>query len=187
MRLYLVRHGDATSAEENPRRPLSAKGRGEVERMASFLARSGVRPQRVVHSGKLRAGETAAILARALAPGLMLEEAESLGPNDSVDALIAAARGWAAAGSGDVMVAGHMPFMARALAQLVGAEPSLEFAAFGSGAVACLEPGAGGRLPARSRSGFAPAFAKPASAGEGRSAKAGWRLLWLVAPELLGG
>jgi uncharacterized protein (DUF488 family) len=30
-----------------------------------------------------------------------------------------------------------------------------------------------GGLPARSRSGFAPAFAKPASAGEGRSAKAG--------------
>ncbi len=29
------------------------------------------------------------------------------------------------------------------------------------------------RLPARSRSRFAPAFAKPASAGEGRSAKAG--------------
>src|SRR3989338_4397800 len=107
MRLYLVRHGDATSAEENPRRPLSAKGRGEVERMASFLARSGVKPQRVVHSGKLRAGETAAILARALAPGLMLEEAESLGPNDPVYAFLAAAQGWAEAGSADVMVAGH--------------------------------------------------------------------------------
>ena len=131
---------------------------GEVERMASFLARSGVSPRRVIHSGKLRAGETAAILARALAPGLMLEEAESLGPNDSVDALIAAAQGWAETGSGDVMVAGHMPFMARALAGLVGAETSLEFAAFGSGAVACLEPGPGGR----------------------------WRLLWLVSPELLG-
>jgi len=32
------------------------------------------------------------------------------------------------------------------------------------------------RLPAQSRSGFAPAFAKPASAGEGRSAKAGWSI-----------
>ena len=39
----------------------------------------------------------------------------------------------------------------------------------------------------REAGSFAPAFAKPASAGEGRSAKAGWRLLWLVAPELLGG
>ena len=168
MRLYLVRHGDATRAEENPRRPLSAKGRGEVERMASFLARSGVRPRRVIHSGKLRAGETAAILARALAPGLMLEESEGLGPEDSPDKLIAAANAWAEAaldgrgGAGaaasDALIVGHMPFMARALAALVGADAAPEFAAFASGAVACLEM------------------------DEGR-----WRLLWLVAPELLGG
>lgn len=180
MRLYLVRHGDATSAEENPRRPLSAKGRGEVERMASFLARSGVRPRRVIHSGKLRAGETAAILARALVPGVMLEESENLGPEDSPDRLVSAANTWAKAaldgrgGGGesrraskdetnaapnDVMAVGHMPFMARALSGLVGAVASLEFAAFASGAVACLESDEDGR----------------------------WRLLWLVSPELLGG
>ena len=168
MRLYLVRHGDATGAEENPRRPLSAKGRGEVERMASFLARSGVRPRRVLHSGKLRAGETAAILARALAPGLMLEESETLGPEDSPDRLISAAKTWTqaamdgrggtSAAANDILIVGHMPFMARALAALVGADASPEFAAFASGAVACLET------------------------DEGR-----WRLLWFVAPELLGG
>ena len=168
MRLYLVRHGDATSPEENPRRPLSAKGRSEVERMASFLARSGVRPRRALHSGKLRAGETAAILARTLAPGLMLEEAESLNPEDSPDRLISAARGWVAAAmedrgamnaaANDVMVVGHMPFMARALSQLVGAGAAPGFAAFAAGAVACLE-----------------------------SENGTWRLLWLVSPELLGG
>ena len=168
MRIYLVRHGDATSPQENPRRPLSAKGRGEVERMASFLARSGVRPRRVLHSEKLRAGETAAILARALIPGLVLEESQGLGPEDSPDRLISAARGWVAAAmessgamnaaANDVLVVGHMPFMARALAQLVGADAAPEFADFAPGAVACLE------------------------ADEGR-----WRLLWLVSPELLGG
>ncbi len=172
MRLYLVRHGDATRAEENPRRPLSAKGRSEVERMASFLARSGVRPRRVIHSGKLRAGETAAILARALVPGVMLEESENLGPEDSPDRLVSAANTWAKAAldgrgatnaaTSDVLVAGHMPFMARALAALVGADAAPEFAAFASGAVACLETDEGG------------------SGGR-------WRLLWLVSPELLGG
>ncbi|MBM3581113.1 MAG: phosphohistidine phosphatase SixA, partial [Alphaproteobacteria bacterium] len=78
MRVYLARHGDAVEALENPRRPLSAKGRAEVERMASFLARGGVRPRRIIHSQKLRAGETAAILARVLAPGIALEESEGL-------------------------------------------------------------------------------------------------------------
>lgn len=136
--------------------------------MASFLARSGVRPRRVLHSGKLRAGETAAILARALAPGLMLEESAGLGPEDSPDRLISAARGWVeaaldgrggtSAAANDVLVVGHMPFMARALAALVGADTSLEFAAFATGAVTCLE-----------------------------SENGKWRLLWLVAPELLGG
>ena len=169
MRLYLVRHGEATTPEENPRRPLSAKGRGEVERMASFLARSGVRPRRVLHSEKLRAGETAAILARALIPGLVLEESQGLGPEDSPDRLISAARGWVAAAmedrgamnaaANDVLVVGHMPFTARALSQLVGAGAAPEFAAFATGAVACLESDENG----------------------------GWRLLWLVSPELLGG
>ena len=178
MRLYLVRHGDATSPEENPRRPLSAKGRSEVERMASFLARSGVRPRRALHSGKLRAGETAAILARTLAPGLMLEESAGLDPEDSPDRLISAARGWVAAAmdgrgrggesrraskdetgaANDVLVVGHMPFMARAVAGFVGADQSLEFAAFATAAVACLE-----------------------------SENGKWRLLWLVSPALLGG
>jgi phosphohistidine phosphatase len=181
MRIYLARHGDAVGPEENPRRPLSAKGRAEVERMASFLARSGVRPRRVIHSGKLRAGETAAILARALVPGTVLEESEGLGPEDSPERLVSAARNWVQAaldGKGrggesrrvskdepgpanDVLVVGHMPFMALALAALVGADATLEFAGFATGSVACLE----------------------SEDDQGDR----WRLLWLVSPGLLGG
>ncbi len=192
MRIYLARHGDATGPEENPRRPLSAKGRAEVERMASFLARSGVRPRRVIHSGKLRAGETAAILARVLVPGVMLEESENLGPEDSPERLVAAAGNWVkaamekrgralsgaplpgrggesrratkdqtGAGTNDVLVVGHMPFMAQAVAAFVGAKGATEFADFATGAVACLD----------------------SEDGQGER----WRLLWLVAPGLLGG
>ena len=173
MRIYLARHGDATGPEENPRRPLSAKGRAEVERMASFLARSGVRPRRVIHSGKLRAGETAAILARVLVPGVMLEESENLGPEDSPERLVASAGNWvkaamekrgrekSKAAANDVLVVGHMPFMAQAVAAFVGAKGATEFADFATGAVACLD----------------------SEDGQGER----WRLLWLVAPGLLGG
>jgi phosphohistidine phosphatase len=174
MRIYLARHGDAVEALENPRRPLSAKGRAEVERMASFLARGGARPRRVVHSQKLRAGETAAILARVLAPGVALEESETLGPEDSPERLVASAKNWAdaaaiAAGSGpagpgatnnDVLIVGHMPFMAEAVAALVGAGVK-DFTDFATGGVACLE-------------------------SEESAKGTRWRLLWLVAPGLLG-
>ena len=194
MRLYLVRHGEATAPEENPRRPLSAKGRAEVERMASFLARGGVRPRRVLHSGKLRAGETAAILARALAPGLMLEEAENLNPEDTPARLLSAARGWVAAAmegrgnmnaaANDILLVGHMPFMAQALAALVGAGAAGEFADFA--------PGGAGRPNRKPVANTAAgptdmvAFATGAVAClESDNGK--WRLLWLVAPELLGG
>ncbi|MBM3951575.1 MAG: phosphohistidine phosphatase SixA [Rhodospirillales bacterium] len=176
MRVYLARHGDAVEAMENPRRPLSAKGRAEVERMASFLARGGVHPRRVIHSPKLRAGETAAILARVLAPGAVLEESEGLGPEDSPERLVASAKNWTEAArvangpanstGNDVLVVGHMPFMAGALAALVGAKGKEvgagDFADFATAAVACLE-------------------------SEATAKGVRWRLLWLVSPGLLGG
>jgi phosphohistidine phosphatase SixA len=175
MRVYLARHGEAVEAMENPRRPLSATGRAEVERMASFLARGGVRPRRVIHSRKLRAGETAAILARVLAPGLTLEESEGLGPEDSPERLVASAKNWAAAANvangpanavgNDVLVVGHMPFMAGAVAALVGAkgkDDGAGFADFATGGVACLE-------------------------SEASAKGVRWRLLWLMSPGLLGG
>lgn len=163
MRLYLVRHGDATTPDENPKRPLSAKGRQDIERMASFLARGRVKPARFINSGKLRAAETAAILARTLNPGAALEEGTSLQPHDPVGGLVDAANAWAAdaeiTGNGSVMVVGHLPFMARAVSALVGAGAGLEFADFSTGAVACLEPDAGAR----------------------------WRLVWFLSPQVLGG
>jgi len=163
MRLYLARHGDATTPTENPKRPLSAKGRQQVERMASFLARGRVKPARFVNSGKLRAVETAAILAKTLNPRAVMEEGSGLQPHDPVGPLVEAANAWAAdaaeTGNGDVMVVGHLPFMARAVAALVGAGAGTEFADFATGSVACLEPDAGTR----------------------------WRLVWFLSPELLGG
>jgi phosphohistidine phosphatase len=60
--------------DEDPKRPLSDSGREDVKRVASFLARSGVSAGRVLHSGKLRALETALLLADVLGPGKVVEE-----------------------------------------------------------------------------------------------------------------
>lgn len=158
MKLYLVQHGDAVFKEQNPERPLSDKGRRDVERMASFLARARVKAGRVVHSGKRRAMETAVILARVLGPGALTEQADGINPDDVTDTIAAAAAQWRTQGAADVMVVTHMPFAAKALARLAGTSESAFAAAFKPGTVACLE-----------------------STPEG-----GWTLAWMVRPELLG-
>ncbi len=135
MRVYLVQHADAVPAEDNPDRPLSDKGRTDVQRVASFLARS-VRVGRVVHSPKTRARDTAVLLAQVLGPGGAVEEAVSgLAPNDATDGLAEAIAGW----SEDVIVVGHLPFMGRLASRLVAGSEEANVAAFQPGTVVCLE------------------------------------------------
>ena len=62
MKLYLVRHGiPEKGAGDDP--PLSERGRTDLQRLGSFLARSGLKVKRVIHSPLIRARETALILA----------------------------------------------------------------------------------------------------------------------------
>lgn len=140
MKLYLVQHGDALGAEENPERPLSEKGRGDVEKMASFLARSGVRPAHIIHSGKARARETAVLLAQTLGTGGLVEETDApLGPNDATDPLIGLIDGW----DEDVLIVGHLPFMGRVASHLLIGRPDVTMVSFEPGAIACLENNSG--------------------------------------------
>jgi phosphohistidine phosphatase len=157
MRIYLVQHGAAVPKDEDKERPLSASGREDVKRMASFLARSRVSVARVVHSGKRRATETALLLSRVLGPGSIVEEmARGLQPDDPTDDLAAAIGTW----TEDAMIVGHLPFVGRLAARLVAGDEDLGVVQFRPGTVACLERGGNG---------------------------GGWSVAWVVRPELLGG
>jgi phosphohistidine phosphatase len=140
MRLYLVQHGHALSKDVDPDRPLSDAGRGDVERVAAFLARSGLRVDTVVHSGKTRARQTAEILAAAVSDQ-RIESREGLNPNDPVGPLMEAAETWTV----DTMLVGHLPFMAELASRLVGADADPGVASFQPGSVVCLERAQGGR------------------------------------------
>ena len=136
MRVYLVQHGPAMTEEQNPDRPLSEKGRAEVERVASFLRRSCPPIPRIIHSPKARARDTALVLARVLGLGEMVEEAaDGLGPMDSTD-LLAQSIGQA---EGDLMAVGHQPFMGRMVARLTSGAEGAGFTGFEPGTVVCLE------------------------------------------------
>jgi phosphohistidine phosphatase len=76
--LYLLRHAHAGDPEgwtgDDAARPLSAKGEGQAERLGTFLAGVGFRPDAIVTSPKLRARQTAEIVARHLGAEVRLDE-----------------------------------------------------------------------------------------------------------------
>ncbi len=117
MTLYLVQHGDALSKDQDPERPLSDKGRHDVRAMSAFLAASGVRVARVIHSGKARARDTALLLSQGIGPGDVAKCDIGLAPNDPTGPLKTLVESW----DDDVMVVGHLPFMGRMVADLAGA------------------------------------------------------------------
>lgn len=135
MKLYLVQHGEAKSKEEDEKRPLTDQGRQGVERVAAFLKESGVEAKRVIHSGKLRAEQTAEILAEWAAGGAKPEAHDGLSPNDEPGAFAEEASGW----SDDAIVAGHLPYMSRLVSLLVTGVSEAATVSYQPGSVVCLE------------------------------------------------
>ncbi len=137
MKLYLVQHGEACAKDVDPDRPLTDQGRQDVKRLAAFLEQAGVRVVRVIHSGKLRAAQTAERLANALAPGVEPETSGLINPNDNPKAFDWQSESW----DKDTLIVGHLPFMTRLLSHLVVEDEDMFITAYKPGSVVCLERG----------------------------------------------
>ena len=123
--LYLVRHAHAGDAArwtgDDARRPLSAKGRLQADRLARHIAALQLDLEVIVSSPKVRARETAEPIARALGMPVRIDDrlAGGLLTLGSLEDLIA--------DLGDpsrVMAVGHDPEFSELVADLLGA-PSL--------------------------------------------------------------
>jgi phosphohistidine phosphatase len=116
MELYLLRHGAAANAEDDPRRALTDEGRAQVEDVVRRAAGQGVRVERVYHSGILRAEQSAELAARAL--GGVPERRTRLEPLDEVEPTAA----WLGHEPDDarILLVGHQPFLGQLVLQLVG-------------------------------------------------------------------
>lgn len=83
--IHLLRHADAGDREDwngpDDERPLTAKGRGQSERLGTFLASVSFRPDLIVSSPKVRAAQTAEIVAERLGTEAHLDDrlGEALG------------------------------------------------------------------------------------------------------------
>jgi phosphohistidine phosphatase len=135
MKLYLLQHGDALPEEVNPDRPLSEHGLEDVRRLAEFVGKNDIRVQRVHHSGKTRARETAEIVAARMASGVKIEATTGLNPNDPVEPWAKQINNW----QEDTLLVGHMPFMGRLAAYLLSGNSSSQFVAFEPGSMLCLD------------------------------------------------
>lgn len=136
MRLFLMQHGEAKSKEEDPDRPLTERGRAEVEAVARLLSQRRLVPRvAVFHSGKTRAKETAEILASTLNTVRGVTEWEGLQPMDEP--------GFWAASLGeteeDTVLVGHLPHLSRLAALLLACDVAREPISFRMGAMLGLE------------------------------------------------
>jgi phosphohistidine phosphatase len=117
MRLYFVRHGKAEqSAASDEQRQLTAEGQARLATEAQVIARLGIHPQVIYSSPRIRAQQTAQIIAQALGMTITVQEALDYGFNrDAVAALI---RDLDA--SAELMFVGHNPTLPQVVHSLTG-------------------------------------------------------------------
>ena len=135
MRVYLVRHGDAKSKQEDPDRRLSDTGFDQARRMADFLRPLRLKVGAIWHSTKVRAGETAACLAAGVQADDGCVERDDLAPKDAVDPVARAVR----KSDRDLMVVGHLPYLENLASKLLAGDESAVGVRFPAAGVLCLE------------------------------------------------
>jgi phosphohistidine phosphatase len=134
LRHYLVRHGEAKADMEDSARPLSDSGREEVQRVARHAAILGLEVAQICHSGKVRAQQTAEILAEHLLPRLGIRQIEGLAPGDAPDR----ARAELEAAGEPLMLVGHLPHLSRLVSTLVLDDSEEEIIWPDTGTMVCL-------------------------------------------------
>jgi phosphohistidine phosphatase len=135
LKLYLMQHGEAVWEEHDPTRPLTEKGRADAERVVRYaVEHAGVSVGRILHSGKLRAQQTAEIWREHL-PTAVIADADGLDPTASPDIwserLVREVE--------DLVLVGHRPHLARLAGRLLCGDSAREVVNVQNGGVVCLE------------------------------------------------
>ncbi|XWX03853.1 phosphohistidine phosphatase SixA [Aggregatilineales bacterium SYSU G02658] len=133
MKLYFMRHGkaaDATLYEDDFERPLTDKGAKRVRRMSQWLARMGVNPAAIYASPRVRAQQTAVILAEALGKSVITREEVNF--DFSLAHVQAMVEGFNL--DAELVFVGHNPSMSEVVQQITGANLNMEV-----GSIACAQ------------------------------------------------
>ena len=119
IQLYLLRHAHAGSQENwqgpDSERPLSAKGRRQAELLGAFLAERAFSPDAIVTSPKVRARQTADLVADAIGIAVSVDD-RLAGPLELDEVSDICAK----AGGDSVVLVGHDPELSEICGQLLG-------------------------------------------------------------------
>jgi phosphohistidine phosphatase len=134
MALFLVQHGKSLPKEVDADRSLSEEGKETVTRIAEVAAGYNVFVSMIKHSGKMRAKQTADIMASFLKPEMGVQGTGGLDPMDDVAALAGEITG-----KEDVMLVGHLPYMERLVSYLITGSIEITVFKFQNGGIVCLD------------------------------------------------
>lgn len=137
MRVYLVRHGEAKSQEEDPERSLNEQGQNETKRVAAFLAPLKLDVDTIYHGGKARARETAEIIAGSVESVNGLKQREGVNPEDDAKKFAKEI----SKSEVDIMVVGHLPFLGKLASYLLAHDLEADVASIPASGVMCIELG----------------------------------------------
>lgn len=142
MKLYLVQHAESKRKEEDPSRPLSERGREDIQKVAKYAEEYlSIQVNRIIHSGKLRAKQTAEVLADHLHPAKGVMAAEDIEP-------LADPKVWKnrlAETTEDIMVVGHLPHLGKLAGYLLTGDAGKDVLTFRMGGITRLERDESGR------------------------------------------
>jgi len=159
MQLILVRHGQATTEDVDPQRPLTESGKADVSNVARFLKSSGITSQTIWHSAKARATETAHIIAGVLGVQNLQEFKSGLNPNDKVTKVSDEIAAFSLQTDSNLIIVGHLPFLPKLVSHLLTSSESVNALQFAEAGAVCLE----------------------------QSDEDTWQVKWMISPDLLEG
>jgi len=163
MLLHLLRHAHAVAEIENPKRPLSTRGLGELTRLGRFLKPTACfNPAQVWHSPLARSAQTAEMIVAHLGLDVVMVETPGLLPEDDVE--IMAERLAAFPPNFELALVGHEPHLSALASLLVRGKASPVLFDLKKSALLTLELTRGEHK---------------------KTGRPRWRVRWQVAPELL--
>jgi len=136
MKLYFVQHAESKRKEEDHTRSLSDRGWEDIRKTANYAKEHlRIKVEQIVHSGRLRAKQTAEVLAEHLNPPNGVKTDINLEPLADTEA-------WKkrlGETTEDIMLVGHLPHLSRLASLLLAGDETKDVIAFSMGGIVCLE------------------------------------------------
>lgn len=138
MKVFLIHHAEAFTAEQDPVRPINEVGREQADRIGARLKAIGAAPVRILHSDKQWTTDTAERIAAVLGLSDRTETASyPCATGDPIEPFLNDIKNC----SGDILMAGHFQFLEHTASHLLCGDEEGDIIAFkpGNGTTFCLE------------------------------------------------